>query len=485
VVAKIDALTDAAAEDAHKAEVQRGILAQHAGGLVGTSSPWLKATHEFQDWATRHAAVQGEHPRKERLLKATADCDPKTDSCHTSSGDAHIKFIPQSNMLFCICPKCGSTSLYQYMFGAIMGTPWAEFKAQQPWAQLAQHRAQDQSEETEAPYWHGYIQGGGSEGYPASMWHDPSIYTHAIVRDPIDRLISAWVNKLSCGLYSVPAGADGSFNASVKDQALWHSVVESGVTAAYAETVAAAAQRPDLVQKRRYAAPCSGWAYGEGRLETPCVPGRSDGAEGSGSFSERSCTSLDLEDFADALVGIYKQWDFDSASWHEDKGHLKRLNGHFRPQIGPYSCFGAVAPQDYDAVSTIGDREAMRQFSRHLPSHKLGLFGEDDSGTPSNMHENLYYEGKPWAPSAAAIQKLMEATQREREVLHGFYTPEHKYYSGEDGEQKNSDPAHGPCEEFCADDPAAWADKCYWESCNGCDERCDELREAARQRESS
>ena len=100
------------------------------------------------------------------------------------------------------------------------------------------------------------------------------------------------------------------------------------------------------------------------------------------------------------------------------------------------------------------------------------------------MHENLYYEGKPWTPSAAAIQKLMEATKREREVLHGFYTPEHKYYSGEDGKQKNSDPANGPCEEFCADDPAAWADKCYWESCNGCDEHCDELREAARQRAS-
>ena len=42
----------------------------------------------------------------------------------------HATYIPKSKMLFCICFKCGTTSLYQYIFGAVRGQSWCDFAGQ-------------------------------------------------------------------------------------------------------------------------------------------------------------------------------------------------------------------------------------------------------------------------------------------------------------------------------------------------------------------
>ena len=128
-------------------------------------------------------------------------------------------------------------------------------------------------------------------------------------------------------------------------------------------------------------------------------------------FTYGKCTSIPIDKFADAISLIYKQWD-------EDYPYKNLLNGHFRPQIGPESCFNHVQPRDYDAVSTIGNTAAMVEFSQHLPDHKLGLWGQ--AGEHSNAHGNLYFEGEPFKVSKEAIQKLEMATRREREVLHTY-----------------------------------------------------------------
>ena len=128
-------------------------------------------------------------------------------------------------------------------------------------------------------------------------------------------------------------------------------------------------------------------------------------------YTYGTCTSVTIDKFADAMLLIYKKWDDN----YEYK-HL--LNGHFRPQIGPESCFNNVQPSDYDVVSTIGNTAAMVKFSEHLPAHTLGLWGH--AGEHSNAHGNLYFEGEPFKVCKEAIQKLEMATRREREVLHTY-----------------------------------------------------------------
>lgn len=41
-------------------------------------------------------------------------------------------FIPKSNVLFCMCLKCGTTSLYRYMFGAFHSQTWCEYETAHP-----------------------------------------------------------------------------------------------------------------------------------------------------------------------------------------------------------------------------------------------------------------------------------------------------------------------------------------------------------------
>ena len=60
----------------------------------------------------------------------------------------------------------------------------------------------------------------------------------------------------------------------------------------------------------------------------------------------------------------------------------------------------------------------MRKFSEHLPSHTLGLWGDERSNA---LEGRLYFEGKPWKVPAAVIAKLKEATRDERSILHKYY----------------------------------------------------------------
>ena len=75
--------------------------------------------------------------------------------------------------------------------------------------------------------------------------------------------------------------------------------------------------------------------------------------------------------FADAMTKIYKLWE--DEEWLTSSGKHHQLNSHFNPQAGPGSCFKNYKEdvKMYDTISTITDKKKMKQFSAHLPSHKL------------------------------------------------------------------------------------------------------------------
>ena len=201
------------------------------------------------------------------------------------------------------------------------------------------------------------------------MWNDSKIYTHAIVRDPVDRLISAYVNKLSCGLYSVPAHDKG-------DQKLWTAAQEAG-NLRYIQNVLKAANM-GAPKKISYKCPC----HGAGYLGDKDTSKKGKAECEKTNFTSCTCAGMSIDEFATAISKIYPKW----GEQHET------LNSHFKPQTGQSSCFSGVEPQDYDKVSTISNAGAMLQFSKHLSSHNHGLWG----GHASNAHGNLYLGGKPW-----------------------------------------------------------------------------------------
>jgi hypothetical protein len=409
----------------------------------------------------------------------------------------HGVYIPSSQCFFCICLKCGTTSLYQYIFGATHGQSWCDFAQKKlgksetsvdgcetslmeaslqsigampldvdnpyydpdglwnlPYVRahgqesplydgavdietnktvkaapaadddadddgwypgklfglpqpkgtsLRELTPMDASEYITKSYWGSVFKGkygGNVKNMPPEVFQ--SAYKHAIVRDPVQRLISAWINKLSCGIYSVPSGRDGSLHAGREDQLMWGSVAE--VSDKYAKNLKQVANAH--VVKQTYKAPCH--LSGMGNIDkSPCQRLKGGGGETKSNWTTASCNSVPIDKFADAMVNVYKMWS--DPKFH----HAGELNGHFAPQFGQGSCFQDVDPEEYDAVSTISDKAKMKAFSQHLPEHKLGLWGNQHS----NMHSNLYFEGKKFTIPGSVISKLKKATEMEKKVL--------------------------------------------------------------------
>lgn len=101
-----------------------------------------------------------------------------------SQEDIFMHYMPTHNLVVCGCGKCGTSSMYEYIYDKTIGHPWT-YK------------------------WEPYIQDVGSNRWENLWQHvtDPnyqteimeSAYSFALIRDPKERLISSWKSKLSCG----------------------------------------------------------------------------------------------------------------------------------------------------------------------------------------------------------------------------------------------------------------------------------------------
>ena len=109
------------------------------------------------------------------------------------------------------------------------------------------------------------------------------------------------MNKLSCGLYSVPAGRDGSFRASWADQRTWKIVVETPQR--YSQNVAAASGLKGVLSRMTYKAPCTVSVVGEEEVAAR----RRCGGGFNASFTVRTCTSLSFDAFADVMLYMYSK----------------------------------------------------------------------------------------------------------------------------------------------------------------------------------
>lgn len=108
------------------------------------------------------------------------------------------QFIPQDrrveqasrkydSAIVCACAKCGTTSTYQYLYKRIFGHPWEYNDA--PWIQtLSSERWRGIWDERSI----------GDRELVRYIHDDPKAFSFALIRDPIERLISAWKSKFAC-----------------------------------------------------------------------------------------------------------------------------------------------------------------------------------------------------------------------------------------------------------------------------------------------
>jgi len=88
-------------------------------------------------------------------------------------------YLPKHDTAFCICAKCGCTSLYSFVYQQTFKKPW-KYEGP-PWVMA-----------TGSSRWQGTV-----EQISASQLHNVK-NKFAIIRDPQERLISAWKSKVTC-----------------------------------------------------------------------------------------------------------------------------------------------------------------------------------------------------------------------------------------------------------------------------------------------
>lgn len=88
-------------------------------------------------------------------------------------------YMPSFDLMTCVCAKCGSTAIFEFIYELTFDNPWPEHDGR-PWVQ----------DLSSLPW--------GGEFLPPQSRSATTTKSIAVVRDPKERLISAWKSKFSC-----------------------------------------------------------------------------------------------------------------------------------------------------------------------------------------------------------------------------------------------------------------------------------------------
>lgn len=102
-----------------------------------------------------------------------------------------LHLVADHNLIVCACDKCGTTSLYNFLYEALFGFPWS-FDGR-PFIQ-----------NLDSPRWKNTF------SYPSPHQWSRIKHRIAVVRDPQERILAGWKSKLACN-------AVGPVNASDRE----------------------------------------------------------------------------------------------------------------------------------------------------------------------------------------------------------------------------------------------------------------------------
>jgi len=240
--------------------------------------------------------VKNYDPATSRTLQGPMGVD--LDTIPEGKGDMFMRYIPDKNVVLCACAKCGTTSLFEYAYELETGKNWQSlYNNSWPYAQ----------ELGEGDRWEGKMVLVNDTAEQDKIMK--SAYSMAVVRDPKERLISAWKSKLAC---------DEEYGVDVDDR---HHFVHD----------------PDHVAWPR------GFVFGFQKVYG----------------AEENMTCLTLPMFAEGLLQIKKL------------GRLHLLDRHFLPQNE--GCFNTYPATQWSRVASIGEQEAFDELAEKMGAKPLKM----------------------------------------------------------------------------------------------------------------
>lgn len=139
-----------------------------ADGFGGAASGFL---------AQEHVALDSEASRSAPAVTVVEE-----DLVNQYFRDYH--FMPEEKVIICSCAKCGSTSMYEFVYREAMhrdwnytGPPYVQDVSSERWSGKFQSLKLDEAREIMARN---------------------DTFSFALVRDPVQRLISSWKSKAAC-----------------------------------------------------------------------------------------------------------------------------------------------------------------------------------------------------------------------------------------------------------------------------------------------
>jgi len=102
--------------------------------------------------------------------------------------DIFMRYMPEQGVVVCGCGKCGSTSMLEYI--------WDSVFAPKSWTKTWSGKGSPYVQEVLSPRWEGQFE--MVPNHAKQDWIMSTAYSFALIRDPMERLVSAWKSKVAC-----------------------------------------------------------------------------------------------------------------------------------------------------------------------------------------------------------------------------------------------------------------------------------------------
>jgi len=142
--------------------------------------------------ATNFAAAAAK--QKKARNRASVGGGGNTFLPHSQQSEIFMRYMPRREMVVCSCAKCGSTSMYEYLFEQEFNESWS--------ACLQQNNTDCRSDVASGPQsitsprWQNSFE--MVKERPSQREIMQKAFSFALIRDPKERLLSAWKSKVSC-----------------------------------------------------------------------------------------------------------------------------------------------------------------------------------------------------------------------------------------------------------------------------------------------
>lgn len=93
--------------------------------------------------------------------------------------------MPDRKVVVCACAKCGSTSMLQYVYANTFGHNWS-------------YSGEPYLQEVWSERWESQFKVLNDFASQQHAMHDPDTFSFALIRDPKERVLSAWSSKAAC-----------------------------------------------------------------------------------------------------------------------------------------------------------------------------------------------------------------------------------------------------------------------------------------------